>query len=397
MDGTHSHVGYLFSFSFYFINAMHILIAPNAFKNSLDATSAAEAIEKGLHRSGLQCTTVIFPVADGGDGTADLLMDHLKAISIEAYVQDPLGKKISCSFAWSQENKTAVIELAAASGLRLLQPHAYDPLHATTFGTGELIIEAINKGAEKILLCVGGSATVDGGTGILRALGYHFTDSEGNKLIHPGLLKNIAFYSFAGNNNLFKTTEVIILCDVLNPLLGITGAAAVFGPQKGATEKDIPLLEAGLKSLRDIILNKTGKDIAAVQHGGAAGGAAAGLYGLLNAQLVNGIDYFLAMAGFEKELKKPTLVITGEGSIDKQTLQGKAPFGVAKMAKELSIQVIGLAGNLPDKEDKELNYYFDKLININEPGTKLEDALNNTYANLEKAAYNLGKEMIINN
>jgi glycerate 2-kinase len=376
---------------------MHILIAPNAFKNSLAAAAAAAAIEKGLHRSGLQCTATTFPVADGGDGTADLLIHQLKAKSIEAYVHDPLGKKISSSFGWSPENKTAVIELAAASGLRLLQPHAYNTLHATTFGTGELLLEAIKKGAEKILLCIGGSATVDGGTGILRALGFQFTDSEGNELIHPASLKNIADYSFAGDSNLFKTTEVIILCDVLNPLLGINGAAAVFGPQKGATEKDIPLLEAGLKSLRDVILNKTGKDIAAIQHGGAAGGVAAGLYGLLNAELVNGTDYFLTITRFEKELKKATLVITGEGSIDRQTLQGKAPFGVAKMAKQLSIQVIGLTGKIPDEYDKELNFYFDKLICINEPRAKLEDALKSTYANLERAAYDIGREMMMNN
>jgi glycerate 2-kinase len=376
---------------------MHILIAPNAFKNSLDAASAARAIEKGLLRSGLQCTTTIFSVADGGDGTADLLIHQLKAKSIELYVQGPLGKKISSSFGWSPGNKTAVIELAAASGLRLLQPAAYDPLHATTFGTGELMIEAIKRGAEKILLCIGGSATVDGGTGILRALGYRFTDNSGNEIIYPGSLKNITDYSFAGGSNLFKTTEIIILCDVLNPLLGIDGSAAVFGPQKGATQKDIPILEAGLKSLRDVILNKTGKDIATVQHGGAAGGVAAGLYGLQNAQLVNGIDYFLTISGFEKELKKAKLVITGEGSIDKQTLQGKAPFGIAKMAKQFSIPVIGLAGKIPDEIDEELNFYFDKLININKPGTKLEDALKNTFTNLERTAYDIGKEMIIDN
>lgn len=372
---------------------MHILIAPNAYKNSLDAASAAGAIEKGLHQSGLQCTTTVFPVADGGDGTADLLIRYLKASTIEVCVQGPLGKKISSSFGWSQENKTAIIELAAASGLRLLQPAEYDLMHATTFGTGELLLEAIKKGAEKILLCIGGSATVDGGTGILRALGFRFTDKSGNEIVYPASLKNITDYSFVGSNNVFKVAEIIILCDVLNPLLGTTGAAAVFGPQKGATDKDIPVLEAGLKNLSDVIFKKTGKDIAAVQHGGAAGGVAAGLYGLLNAQLVNGVDYFLAIASFEKELKKASLVITGEGSIDKQTLQGKAPFGVAKMAKRFSIPVIGLAGSTPNEIGKELNYYFNRLININEPGTKLEEALKNAFANLEKAAFDLGKEM----
>jgi glycerate 2-kinase len=259
-----------------------------------------------------------------------------------------------------------------------------------------LILEAVKKGATKILLCIGGSATVDGGTGILRALGFQFTDVAGNKLIHPASLKNIFDYSFTGDGNLFKETEIIVLCDVLNPLLGIDGAAVVFGPQKGAKEKDITLLEEGLKCFRNIILKKTGKDISTIQHGGAAGGVAAGLYGLLNAKPVNGIDYFLNISGFEKEIKKASLVITGEGSIDRQTLQGKAPYGVARIAKQFSIPVIGLAGKIPDKPGKELNYYFERLICINEPGVNLEDALKNTYTNLEQAAYKIGAAMFKN-
>ncbi len=382
---------------------MHILIAPNAFKNSLDATGAAEAIEKGFQRSRLDCTTKLFPVADGGDGTADLLIKHICDTRVETIVQNPLGKNITVSFGWSEKNSIAVIELAAASGLRLLQPHEYDPLKTTTFGTGELMLAAINKGAKRILLCIGGSATVDAGTGILRALGFRFTDvnarpddpvGRGNEIIYPAYLKNIQDYSLPPGKMVFEKTEIIILCDVLNPLLGEYGAAAVFGPQKGASEKDIIILEEGLKCFRDLVLKKTGKDIAAVQYGGAAGGVAAGLYGLLNAKLENGIDYFLSITGFEEELKKATLVITGEGSIDRQTLQGKAPFGVAKKAKEYSKPVIGFAGKIPDKTEKELDYYFERMICINEPGTKLEDALKNTFKNLEHTAYKLGIELM---
>jgi glycerate 2-kinase len=371
---------------------MHILIAPNAFKNSLDATAAANAIEKGLQRSQLNCTAIKFPVADGGDGTADLLMQHLGATPVEVMVQNPLGKKIRASFGWSENNAAAVIELSVASGLRLLQPNEYNPMQATTFGTGELLLEAIKRNAQQIFLCIGGSATVDGGTGILRALGFRFTDSGGNEILHPALLKNITDFSLA-DDVLFRKTEITILCDVQNPLLGENGAAAVFGAQKGATEKEIILLEEGLKCFSDIVLKKTSKDIAAAKHGGAAGGVAAGLYGLLDAKLINGINYFLAVTGFEEALKKADLVITGEGSIDRQTLQGKAPFGVAEKAKAFSIPVVAFAGKIINEADEELNYYFSKLICINTPGTKLEDALKGTFSNLEKAAYNLGNEL----
>jgi len=373
---------------------MHILIAPNAFKNSLDATEAAEAIEKGIQRSRFDCTTKLFPVADGGDGTADLLMQHISDTRIEVNVKNPLGKNIPASFGWSEKDSTAVIELAAASGLRLLNPDEYDPLHTTTTGTGELMLAAIKRNAKRIILCIGGSATVDGGIGILSALGFQFADINGKEIIYPAYLKNIQDYSLPVNRILFEKTEIIILCDVLNPLLGESGAPAVFGPQKGASEKDIEVIEEGLKCFSDLVFKKTGKDIAVVQHGGAAGGVAAGLYGLLNAKLENGIYYFLSITGFEEELKKANLVITGEGSIDRQTLQGKAPFGVAKKAKEYFIPVIGLAGKIPGDADDELNYYFEKLISINAAGTNLEDALKNTYKNLEHAAYKLGVELM---
>jgi glycerate 2-kinase len=373
---------------------MHILIAPNAFKNSLDAAAAADAIEKGLQRSRLNCTTVKFPVGDGGDGTAALLMQHLSATPVEVTVQNPLGKKIRASFGWSESNAAAVIELAAASGLRLLQPHEYNPMQVTTFGTGELLLEGMKRNAEQIFLCIGGSATVDGGTGILRALGFRFTDSKGNEILHPTLFKNIANFSLPDNNIFFRKTAITILCDVQNTLLGENGAVAVFAAQKGATEKEILLLEEGLKCFSDCILKKIGKDIAAVKHGGAAGGVAAGLYGLLDAKLVNGINYFLAVTGFEEALKKADLVITGEGSIDRQTLQGKAPFGVAEKAKTFSIPVVAFAGKIINETDEGLNYYFSRLIDINTPGTKLEDALKNTFINLEQAACNLGNELV---
>jgi len=368
---------------------MHILIAPNAFKNSLDAAAVAEAISNGLLKSKLKCTTSCFPVADGGDGTAGLLIDHLNGKWITANVHDSLMREISSSFGWIETDKTAVIELATASGLRLLKPAEYDPLKTSTFGTGELILKALEKNASKIIFCIGGSATVDGGTGILQALGIKFFDAKGNELNDlPAALSSLAEIDTTNCDKRIKNTEIIILCDVENPLLGSNGAATIFGPQKGASEKDVQLLEDKLAKFNEIVLRKTGKEMSAIEHGGAAGGVAASLHTFLNAELVNGIDYFLQITGFENELVKANMVITGEGNIDLQTLNGKGPFGVAKKAKEFSLPVIGMAGKVSG--ERSLHQYFDQLISINDEEADLETAIKNTFTNLERAALQLG-------
>ncbi|HET6769898.1 MAG TPA: glycerate kinase [Chitinophagaceae bacterium] len=373
---------------------MHILIAPNAFKNSLDAAKVAEAISNGLHKSKLQCTTSCFPVADGGDGTAGLLIDHLKGEWIHANVHDPLMREIRASFGWIEREKTAIVELAAASGLRLLKPDEYSPLTTTTTGTGELILAALDKKATKIMLCVGGSATVDGGTGILKALGIKFFDANRHELNElPAALSSLAEIDTTSCDKRIKDTRIVILCDVDNPLLGPGGAAVIFGPQKGASEEEAQLLETMLARFNDIVFRKMGKDMSDIKHGGAAGGVAAGLHTFFNAELVNGIDYFLLATGFEKELTKASMVITGEGSIDLQTLQGKGPFGVAKKAKEVLLPVIGMAGRVPALIDKSLHQYFDQLISINDNETDLETAIKNTFTNLEKASQHLGDRL----
>ena len=373
---------------------MHVLIAPNAFKNSLDAAKAAEAINSGLLQSKLSCTTKLFPVADGGDGTSGLLIDHMKAEYVSANVHDPLRRKIKSSFGWSGKDKTAIIELASASGLRLLKPGEYDPVNATTFGTGELILEALNRQALKIILCIGGSATVDGGIGILQAIGIKFFDKDKNEIGNlPASLPSLVFIDSSGIDKRIFQAEIIILCDVENKLLGANGAARVFGPQKGASVNDVELLDERLAKFTKVVLGTTGKDISSVKHGGAAGGVAAGMHGLLNAKLVNGIDYFLETTNFEKELMKADIVITGEGSIDSQTLDGKGPYGVAKKAKEFSLPVIGFAGKIPRVIDGSLQKYFDRLISINDDDANLDEAIRAAWSNLEKAALNLGDEL----
>ena len=373
---------------------MHILIAPNAFKNSLPATDAAEAIKKGLLKSVLSCECSCFPVGDGGDGTAELIIKHNNGIIVSAEVHDPLGRKINSSYGLIDGEKTAVIEMANASGLRLLKHDEYDPLHASSFGTGELIRHALNNEVDKIILCIGGSATVDGATGIAKALGVRFLDKIGIELKNlPGQLIELHSIDLSSLDKRILNCQLIILCDVENPLLGDNGAAAVFAPQKGASKDDIKKLEEGLTKLSDVIFKETRKNISSIKHGGAAGGVAAGLYGLLNAELVNGIDKFLSLTHFEEALNSADIVVTGEGSIDMQTLQVKGPFGVAKMAKKKNKPVIGLAGQIPKEIPDKLKKYFDLLLSINEGSFDIRIALKNTSINLERTAQTLSDKI----
>jgi glycerate 2-kinase len=330
---------------------MHILIAPNAFKNSLDATQVAAAIELGLKQSELDCTTECFPIADGGDGTGSLIVERCRGEKISCEVQDPFGRKINSSFGLIEGGKTAVIEMADASGLRLLKKDELNPMQASSFGTGELIKAALNKGVSRVIIAMGGSATVDGGCGILSALGITFLDVAGKPLkAIPEELINVCKIDTSSLDERIYDTGIVILCDVENKLLGPQGAAAVFGPQKGASPADVKLLEKFLENLVAATVAQAGRNMDRIRYGGAAGGASAGLYAWLGAKLVNGIGYFLSLTNFDETLSRANLVITGEGSIDRQTLNGKGPYGVAVKAKEKGIKVIGLAGKIEKDE-----------------------------------------------
>ena len=278
---------------------MNILIAPNAFKHGVNAGDAALAIREGLTQSKLEGAFEYFPVGDGGDGTGSLIVSKSNGIHVNAVAHDPLKRKIHASFGLIDAGKTAVIEMASASGLHQLQRNELNPMQATSMGTGELITDAMDKGARKIIIGMGGSATVDGGMGILKALGFRFLSAGGKDISSPGDLMDLFSIDSSGIDRRIRKCEVIVLCDVDNKLLGKQGAAAVFGPQKGASDSEVPILDAGLSRLSEVILSQTGKNIAALKYGGTAGGAAAGLCGLLNAKLVNGINYFLELTGFD--------------------------------------------------------------------------------------------------
>jgi glycerate 2-kinase len=379
---------------------MHILIAPNAFKNSLPADAAAAAIQRGLTRSTLNATSECFPVGDGGDGTGDLLIHHLHGLRIPATARDPLGRPIDCYFGIVTESiahtpsapkgPTAIIEMASASGLHLLTSPELNPLHATSAGTGDLIRAALDHQARRIIVGMGGSATVDGAAGILRSIGARFLNGNGQPLDDlPADLFMLSSIDVSDIDPRVSTTEIIVLCDVINPLTGPGGAAAVFGPQKGASPAAVLQLEKGLQRFAEVIARQTGIGLATLPRTGTAGGAAAGLHGLLQARLVSGIDYFLDITGFNKALDRSTCVITGEGSIDEQTLQGKAPFGVATHAKTKAVPVIALTGQLSGSTDL-MKPWFNEIISINPPGASPAESLANTAVNLERAAMEWG-------
>jgi glycerate kinase len=367
---------------------MHILIAPNAFKNSLSAAEAAQAIQRGL------CppfTTECFPVGDGGDGTGDLIIERLGGQRITAQVRDPFGRPISTWWGLAGDGRTAIIEMANASGLRLMDRNELDPLKASSIGTGDLILAALDKQVDRIIIGMGGSATVDGSAGILQALGVRFLNADGQLLKNlPESLTDLAVMDMEGLDPRLGKVELTVLCDVANPLTGPQGAAAVFGPQKGASERDVQHLDACLLQLARVIQTQTGKVLSTLPRAGTAGGAAGGLYGVLGARLVSGIDYFLEITGFEVALDRCDWVITGEGSIDEQTLQGKAPFGVAVLAKKKGRPVIALAGKVPLHEIPELKEYFDVLLPISHAPVGLPTALRNTASDLERTAAQLG-------
>jgi glycerate kinase len=326
---------------------MRIVIAPNAFKGSLTALEAAQAIERGIRRIVPDAEPLLLPAADGGDGTLDVLVHGTDGQIFTVEVADPLGRPVQAQFGMLGDGKTAVVEMAAASGLRLLTLEERDPASATTFGTGQLIRAALDRGCETLLMGIGGSATVDGGAGIAQALGIRLLDASGNELPRGGAaLVNLHAIDRSSQDARLKNLTMIVLCDVDNPLTGKNGAAHIFGPQKGASPAMVEQLDAALAHYADVLRDQTGIAVQTIAGGGAAGGIAAGMVALFGATLEPGAQQVLKLLDFEAQLTGADLVITGEGSLDDQTIHGKAPIVVAQMAKKHAIPVVGLAGRV---------------------------------------------------
>ena len=329
-----------------------ITIAVDSFKGSLSSREVADAFEEGFKSQFPKCEVVKVSIADGGEGTVDALVETLNGELVKALVADPLGRTISAQYGIIDDGRTAVMEMSAASGLPLIAPTERNPLRTSTYGTGEMIVDAIKRGCRKFLVGIGGSATNDGGTGMLRALGFRFFDAEGNELIGGGeILERIDQIDNSTARTELAECEFIVACDVTNPLYGPEGAAYVFAPQKGADAAMVERLDQGLRNYARAIERFNGVQVDAIAGAGAAGGLGGGFKALLGARLEPGIDMVLNAMQFPKIIAGSDLVITGEGRIDRQTTMGKAPSGVLREATAQGIPTIAIGGAVqPCKE-----------------------------------------------
>jgi len=360
---------------------MNILIAPNAFKGSLTALEVADIIKRSLLKTKLNPDCRNLPIADGGDGTFDVLLEHYSGTKHIVSTYDLVDRKIDAPLFITEEG-TAIIEMAQVAGLSLLKSTEYDPLNTHTYGLGDLIRSVLDLNCTKIILAVGGSGTLDMGFGALRALGFRFLDKNGNEVRGGGGNLNSILTIDAGNfDSRLLQVDFQIACDVDNPLLGAFGAAFVFGKQKGATEEEIILLHQNHKHFAQIIEKQFNIDISKLKHGGAAGGIAAGLYALCGAKLRSGSELIFDCLNVNEALENCDILITGEGRIDSQSSFGKAPYVLAQKAKLMGKRVIAFCGSSENLE----NSPFDHVIPIKKEGQSLNETLKFAEKNLESA------------
>ena len=369
---------------------MNIVVATDKFKGSLGSIAACNAIEKGLLHAAANFHIQKLPLSDGGDGLIEVVSQYRITKKIIVSVAGPLFWPVEAAYLVSEDGRTAFIEMAQASGLALLKPTEYDPLHTTTFGTGQLIKEAIQQGVSKIILGIGGSATNDGGTGMAAALGYRFLDAAGNELQPVGEnLERICTIDAAAKTDL-KNVVIEAATDVTNLLTGDAGAAKIYGAQKGATPAVIQQLENGMQHFAALAKKQRGIDATTIKGGGAAGGLGAGCVLFLNAKLISGVQLLLQYSNAEKFIAKANLVITGEGRLDAQTAQGKAVSGVVALSKKYGKPVVALCGAV----DVDLKHVYESgltaAFSIVPGPTTLEAAMQQTEKLLEDAAFNVG-------
>ncbi|MBG9450920.1 glycerate kinase [Cytobacillus firmus] len=376
---------------------MKIVIAPDSFKESLSALEAANAIERGFKSIFPHAQYKKLPMADGGEGTVQSLADATDGRIIECTVTGPLGEPVQSFFGLMGDGKTAVIEMAAASGLHLVPPEKRNPLLTSTRGTGELITAAVDTGVQHIIIGIGGSATNDAGAGMIQALGGKLYDKTGRE-IGPGggAIAELSAIDMSNLDPRLRDVDIEVACDVDNPLTGPRGASAIFGPQKGATPEMVQLLDRNLGHFADIVEHALGKPFRDIEGAGAAGGIGGSLLAFLNADLKRGIDIVLDAVNFEEEVKGADLVITGEGRIDSQTIYGKTPIGVAKAAKKHGIPVIGLAGSLSNDSQIVHDHGIDALFSIVPGVITLPDAFEKAALYMERTARNIAAIMKMN-
>ena len=373
-----------------------ILLSPQEFKESLSGYEVASAMKEGILRVDPLVNIEISPVADGGDGTLKTMVDVTNGNIVEETVENPLGDQIQAEWGKLGSSQTAVIEMARASGLALLKENEKSALKTTTYGTGQLFKSALDQGIKKFILAIGGSATNDGGAGFATAIGARLLDKNNNAIYPSG--ENLSLIDKIDLSNLdqrIKDIEVQVACDVNNPLCGETGASAIFGPQKGASNNDIDILDSNLLHWSELIKNQMGKDVKDIPGAGAAGGLGAGLMAFVNAELALGADIVLNTLDYDKKLKDIDLVIVGEGQTDKSTQYNKSPVAVSTRAKKLGIPVICISGSLGEGYTECSNQGIDSFFSIVNKPMELEFALNNAYDLISSSTEEIYKTLIL--
>jgi len=366
---------------------MRIIVAPDSYKGSVSALGVAEAMERGIHAVFPAAEVLKVPIADGGEGTVEALVAATGGRLMHTDVRGPLGDPVRAHWGISGDGATAFLEMASASGLPLIPKERRDPRSTSTFGTGELMKAALDAGLRKLVIGIGGSATNDGGTGMARALGVRFLDAEGRDLPEGGAaLAQLARVDLSGLDPRLAESALLVACDVDNPLCGPRGASAVYGPQKGATPDVVAELDAALAVFAQVAAQATGRDVALLPGAGAAGGLGAGLLFFTPASLRPGVAIVLETTGFEALVQGANLVITGEGRTDFQTAMGKAPVGVAAVARRHGVPVICLSGGLGDGAEDVLAHGIDALASTVPQPMALEACMEQGAALVESAA-----------
>ena len=369
---------------------MKFILAPDSFKESMTAKEACISMENGIRKVFKDATCIHVPMADGGEGTVDALIESTNGNIYEVEVTAPLGNKVKAKFGILGDGKTAVIEMAEASGIHLVKLEDRNPLLTTTFGTGELIKYALDMNIERIIIGLGGSATNDGGVGMLQALGASFKDSDGKEIAFGGgVLKDLCTIDLSGFDKRIYDVKIEVACDVKNPLTGENGASFVFGAQKGGNKETLEELDSNLKHYAEVVKRDMGKEIDKVEGAGAAGGLGSALIGFCNGKLESGIDLVIKYSNLEEKVKGADYVFTGEGSIDFQTKFGKTPIGVAKVAKKYNIPVIAFGGRIGEGIDELYSLGIDSVIGITPGVISLDEALSKGKDNLEISTENV--------
>ncbi|MAM45038.1 MAG: glycerate kinase [Chloroflexi bacterium] len=371
-----------------------ILLSPQEFKESLSGIEVAMAMKKGIRNVDKNVTIDLCPVADGGDGTLQTLVDITEGELIKQKVHNPLGKIIDSEWGKLGDNKTAVIEMAKASGLALLNENEKDPMKTSTYGTGELFKSALDHGIRDFIIGIGGSATNDGGAGFASALGAKLLDSNKDVVIPTGeSVGKISHIDTSGLDKRLKEVKVMVACDVNNPLCGKNGASNIFGPQKGANEQKIKILDKSLRHWAKVIKDQMNKDILNVPGSGAAGGLGAGLMAFTDAELSSGADIVLDYLNYEKKLEGVDLVIVGEGQTDKSTQFNKSPIAVSLRAKKYNIPVIVISGSLGKGYNELENMGIDAFFSIVNGPMDLQYAINNAFKLIETTTQEIYKSI----